>query len=225
MAARVAVLLDGGFVTKKLKNLLGYFPTAADVVDLTTRIMRHQRLATCELFRVYYYDAPPLSGAKMNPLSRATYNFGTHPVHTQNKTLQDALALTADVAVRRGDAVFHGWKLRAQTLRELATAARPLSADDLAPDIEQKGVDLRIGLDVASLSVKRIVEVILLVTGDSDLVPAMKFARREGMKVYLDTMDHGVRRPLREHADFVFNSSAGMAPVGRVTGPADTPAP
>ena len=30
---------------------------------------------------------------------------------------------------------------------------------------------------------KRIVEIIVLVTGDSDLVPAMKFARREGLRV------------------------------------------
>ena len=183
------------------------------------------RLSTSELFRVYYYDAPPLSGAKPNPLSGAIYDFGTHPVHTQNKTLQDALAITADVAVRRGDAVFHGWKLRAQTLRDLATAARSLSAADLAPDIEQKGVDLRIGLDVASLSVKRIVEIIVLATGDSDLVPAMKFARREGLKVYLDTMDHGVRRPLREHADFVFSSFAGITPASGVTRPAGSPIP
>lgn len=134
MAARVAVLLDGGFVTKKLKSLLGRFPAAPDVVDLTTRIMRHQRLSACELFRVCYYDAPPLSGAKMNPLSRATYNFGTHPVHAQNKTLQEALAITADVAVRRGDAVFHGWKLRPKQDRTGGPGAATLVAVRLPAD-------------------------------------------------------------------------------------------
>ena len=36
---------------------------------------------------------------------------------------------------------------------------------------------MRVGLDIASLTLKKQVEVIVLVTGDSDFVPAMKFAR------------------------------------------------
>jgi uncharacterized LabA/DUF88 family protein len=69
--------------------------------------------------------------------------------------------------------------------------------------MKQKGVDLRIGLDIALMSLKRLAEVIVLVTGDSDLVPAMKFARKEGVRVYLEAMGHAVRRELRVHADFV----------------------
>ncbi|MEP7224437.1 MAG: NYN domain-containing protein [Actinomycetota bacterium] len=71
----------------------------------------------------------------------------------------------------------------------------------------QKGVDLRIGLDVALLSLRRIVDTIVLATGDSDFIPALKFARREGLRVYLDTMGAPVRPELVEHADFVLNSS------------------
>lgn len=41
-----------------------------------------------------------------------------------------------------------------------------------------------------------------VVTGDSDLVPAMKLARREGVRVYLDTLGQGHVRPeLKKHAD------------------------
>lgn len=50
----------------------------------------------------------------------------------------------------------------------------------------QKGVDIRTGLDIARIAVKRIVDIIVLVTGDSDFVPVMKFARTEGIKVYLE---------------------------------------
>jgi len=67
----------------------------------------------------------------------------------------------------------------------------------------QKGVDIRIGLDIAWISLKRIVDVLVLVTGDSDFVPVMKFARKEGLRVYLETMGHPVRRELKAHADFV----------------------
>lgn len=53
---------------------------------------------------------------------------------------------------------------------------------------------------------KNIVEKILLIAGDSDLVPAMKFARKEGLMVYLDTLGHGVKKSLLEHSDYVFHS-------------------
>ena len=84
---------------------------------------------------------------------------------------------------------------------------RALDPGDLAPDIEQKGVDLRIGLDVAWLAMRRIVDAIVLVTGDSDFVPAMKFARREGLKVFLAPLGHGVRPGMIEHADVVIPDS------------------
>ena len=61
----------------------------------------------------------------------------------------------------------------------------------------QKGVDIRIGLDIAWISLKRVVDVLVLVTGDSDFVPVMKFARKEGLKVYLETMGHQSSRQLR----------------------------
>jgi uncharacterized LabA/DUF88 family protein len=64
-------------------------------------------------------------------------------------------------------------------------------------------VDIRIGLDIAWISLKRIANVLVLVTGDSDFVPVMKFSRREGLKVYLGTLGHPVRRELKAHADVV----------------------
>jgi uncharacterized LabA/DUF88 family protein len=67
----------------------------------------------------------------------------------------------------------------------------------------QKGVDLRIGLDIARLALRDMVRIIVVFTGDSDLVPAFKFARREGIKIYLNTLGHGVRRELKAHADIL----------------------
>ena len=52
--------------------------------------------------------------------------------------------------------------------------------------MEQKGVDLRIGLDIATSALRCVVSILVLVSGDSDLVPAMKFARIEGLKVYVE---------------------------------------
>ena len=99
----------------------------------------------------------------------------------------------------------HDWKVSGQAIQALMQNQRPIQGADLVPDISQKGVDLRIGLDIARLALKEFVGIIVVVTGDSDLVPAFKFARREGIRVYLVTMGHSVRRELKAHADLILN--------------------
>ena len=60
---------------------------------------------------------------------------------------------------------------------------------------------MRIGLDIASITLKRQASVIVLVTGDSDFVPAVKLARREGVQVVLDPLWKSIPDDLREHID------------------------
>lgn len=54
---------------------------------------------------------------------------------------------------------------------------------------------------IASLTLKRQVDTIVLVAGDSDFVPASKLARREGVKVVLDPLWRSVAPELFEHID------------------------
>jgi uncharacterized LabA/DUF88 family protein len=204
MPAKFGILLDGGFVRAKLQVRLGHFPLPEDVLRLNRHLCAHERLSGCELFRAYFYDAPPLGGVHAHPLGRRAQNFGRHPDHAGSRTLLDGLAKSPDMAVRRGEVVMRGWRLRREALEEMRASVRALRPEDFAPEIEQKGVDLRIGLDVAWLAVRHIVDIIVLVTGDSDFVPAMKFARREGVRVYLAPLGHPVRPGLVEHSDFVF---------------------
>jgi uncharacterized LabA/DUF88 family protein len=44
------------------------------------------------------------------------------------------------------------------------------------------GCDMKIGLDIAWIALKKVADILVLVTGDSDFVPVMKFARKEGMR-------------------------------------------
>lgn len=60
---------------------------------------------------------------------------------------------------------------------------------------------MRIGLDIASLAYKRQVEQIILISGDSDFVPAAKLARREGIDFILDPMWSKIKDDLFEHID------------------------
>ncbi|MBI2924387.1 MAG: NYN domain-containing protein [Verrucomicrobia bacterium] len=152
---------------------------------------------------MYFYDAPPANGLLKNPIDGSTLNLATTPHFRQYTSLIDALEMKPNFAVRRGEVVVHGWKLGSQAFDAMLKAPRAPTGQDIVPNIEQKGVDLRIGLDIARLALREMVEIIVVVTGDSDLVPAFRFARREGVRVYLDHLGHGVRRDLKAHADIV----------------------
>ncbi len=210
---RAAILLDGGFVKKKLGKKLHRFPSTDDVMQLRADIMAHERLRGLSLFRVFFYDAPPFEGRANNPIDQSVVNFSETVQAGQNRALLEALEMLPDFAVRRGNIIQTGWKLGSAALRNLSQSQRAIEARDIVPDMKQKGVDLRIGLDIATLSLRRIVDTVVLVTGDSDLVPAMKFARREGLRVYLQALGHRVRRELKAHADFVLPYPVASAPA------------
>jgi len=112
------------------------------------------------------------------------------------------------VALRRGVVVGRKWEIKeAVTDRLLAAphATVTLAADDIRFGLEQKGVDMRSGMDFATLSLKQLVDRIILISGDTDMVPAMKLARREGIQVCLVQVgSRGRLAPsLIEHADLV----------------------
>lgn len=68
-------------------------------------------------------------------------------------------------------------------------------------DFNQKMVDIKIGLDIASITLKGQVDQIILISGDSDFVPAAKLARREGIDFLLDPMWNPIKPHLFEHID------------------------
>ena len=72
---------------------------------------------------------------------------------------------------------------------------------DCVLNVEQKGVDMKIGLDIASLAYKHQVNQIILISGDSDFVSAAKLARREGIDFILDPLGAPIKPDLFEHID------------------------
>ena len=76
-----------------------------------------------------------------------------------------------------------------------------LQEKDFMIQVDQKGVDMKIGLDIASLSYKKQVDQIVLISGDSDFVSAAKLARREGIDVVLDPLGAPIKEDLFEHID------------------------
>jgi uncharacterized LabA/DUF88 family protein len=201
MTKRVAVMLDGGFVQKRLFSLSGRKPPAAkDILAFAGKCIAKDE----ELFRIYYYDCPPFGGALTHPMTCVAEDYSKTAVFAARTKLLDELAHSDHVALRAGVLSASGWKLKYRSQQELMKKPRACVAGDFEPDFSQKRVDMKIGLDVAWLSSKNIVDRVILVTADTDFVPAMKFARREGVQVVLVPMQTGMlNKALKAHADEV----------------------
>jgi uncharacterized LabA/DUF88 family protein len=100
-------------------------------------------------------------------------------------------------------------------LQEFIAAWREISERDVNFGLRQKGVDMRIGLDIASMTLKHQVDTLVLVTGDSDFVPAAKLARREGVEFLLDPRWQQVSDELNEHVDGVVSAFHKPAVAGQ----------
>lgn len=88
---------------------------------------------------------------------------------------------------------------------------RSLTAEEIADsmhsmEIRQKGIDMKIGVDIASLALKKHVDTIILVAGDADFVPAAKLARREGIDFILHPMAAHIDPDLFEHIDGLYSN-------------------
>ncbi|ABI66504.1 conserved hypothetical protein [Maricaulis maris MCS10] len=166
---KVAVLIDGGF-TRVLARKDGHSYNPDFIENLAHCVVSDRET----LLRALYYDCEPFTGTVQLPVSGEDKEFSK-----SGKWLDD-LARKDFFAVRKGVLKFRGFKPR-----KIPVSGRALSDQDFAPDFEQKGVDMRIGLDMATLSNGPKVERIVLISNDTDCVPAMKHARKAGVQLVL----------------------------------------
>ena len=206
-----AILIDGGFAKRKLQR--GSRQADADafrcLIDL---IVDRPELNGFRLHRVYYYDAVPLESTEQRPLNGGVVEFAKDPLVARSKQLFMHLGRLPLMALRLGELSFNGWAIKPKRLNRAQCDRIEIGVDDLKPSITQKGVDMRIGMDIAALTLKKQVQVIVLVTADSDFIPAMKFARREGAQLYLAPLGHGIKESMHAHSDIVLDFPAPGLP-------------
>ena len=184
---RVSILIDGGH-TRVLARQAGYTYDP----DYIEKIAHAAVQPGEELLRVLYYDCAPYNGTQRLPVS------GTDRVFTGSDRWLNDLAAKDLFAVRRGVIKFRGFKPK-----RIPIAAAALTDAVFKPDFEQKGVDMRIGLDIANHAATKSVDRILLMTADTDCLPAMKHARIAGLQIALVSFPNSRIAPeLRWHSDF-----------------------
>lgn len=204
-----AILIDGAYFIKRFRKLEPHNCYNANrAAELAWRwSLAHLKESgrRHNLYRIFFYDCPPLSKKMHNPISKKHVDFAKSNEATFRLELHECLRKKRKVALRLGhisDRV--QWTIKPEIVDELLKGKKGFDAlqeDDVVPDFRQKGVDMRIGIDISSLSLKKQVDQIVLFAGDADFVPAAKLARREGVDFVLDPMWLPIHPSLNEHID------------------------
>lgn len=172
---KIAILIDGGFlrvVAKKARKI--YDP------DFVERFALACQTPDERILRILYYDCAPYGGTVKLPVSGVSHTYSS----ASGDAWLHALSYKDLFAVRRGVLKFRGFV----PIRKPHPKSPPKTTfadSDFKPDFEQKGVDMKIGLDVAAFSANRSVDRIILISGDTDCVPALKYGRKAGLQTVL----------------------------------------
>ena len=215
---KTAILVDGGFYRLRAKKLAGE-KTPKDRADELERYrldhLRH-KYEKRALYRIFYYDCAPVEkGTNVyNPLSKRSENLGESENGKWMSAFLDELKHRRKFAIRLGrlgtkDGGALSYNLKPEVTKALLNGARTIESlgkDDFKLNLTQKGVDMRIGVDISSMAFKSQVDQIILIAGDSDFVPAAKQARREGIDFILDPMGNTISDDLFEHIDGIHSN-------------------
>lgn len=206
---KTAILVDGGYYRKRAITLWGKDKTATERADeLFSYCLLHlsESEEPRDLYRIFYYDCPPMTREIRHPLTGEMVSFAEKAGTRWTNAFYEALSKKRKLAIRRGELAESqaNYVLKPAVLSKLLSkeiGLSDLTKDDFKMDVKQKGVDMRIGLDVASLAYGRYVDQIILIAGDSDFIPVAKMARRNGIDFILDPMKQYIKPKLSEHID------------------------
>ena len=206
---KTAILVDGGFYRRRAQIMIGEKTAEERAKELDSYCKKHlgeKNQYFHELYRIFYYDCPPMEKKVYHPFLKKQVDFSKSDLYSWMTNFFDELKRHRKFALRLGklaDAQAH-YTLRPEIIKKLCNGSRAfdtLQENDFMLSVDQKGVDMKIGLDIASLAYKKQVDQIVLISGDSDFVPAAKLARREGIDFVLDPLGAPIKPDLFEHID------------------------
>lgn len=210
----VAVFVDAGFFNRIFTSHVDP-EMEMDPEELAKQMWRYwirhvDRKNGEELYRIYFYDCPPLSHKVQHPISDKHIDFGKSKITKYKNALLDSLLHQPYVACRMGhlNTSDNEWgfirKDKIHSFKKLIKGeVNPvdINPNNVSLRPRQKGVDMKLGIDITSVVLKKLANKIVLISGDSDFVPAAKLARVEGAHFILDAMGRKVSGELAEHID------------------------
>lgn len=226
---KTAILIDGAYFLKRLPSLCPNIDAhdADKVCQVIDALVDNHLIQLNELvgqlnpqallYRCFYYDAFPYLKKGHLPVSRKAIDYAKSDEAIFRLALFERLRRRSSFAVRLGEVRRdRAWILSEAAQNDLLQGNRApadLTDRDFVPGFRQKAVDMRIGVDMTSITLKKQAETIVLVTGDSDFVPAAKLARREGVRLILDPLHRQIPDSLYEHIDAVQSGLPRYSPA------------
>lgn len=213
MKPKVAILIDGGFFLKRYYSLYAGADghTAGIIAKNICKASLGHVSSDYELYRIFFYDCSPLGKRVHNPISKRSVDFTKTAVYKLTLELFEELKKKRKVALRLGHIKDSGhWQIypaKVKALLKREISMDEITENDVFYEMRQKGIDMKIGVDIASLALKKQVNQIVLISGDEDFVPASKLARREGIDFILDPLWNPVDPDLFEHIDGLKSTS------------------
>lgn len=205
---KTAILVDGGFYRRRAQKVFGDISAQQRAIELSNYCQRHLHWhnENNELYRIFYYDCPPASKRIFHPFLQNQVDLSKSDLYSWMNQFLSELKKKRKFALRLGKLAEEQahYTIRPQIIKKLCDGTisfSSLTESDFCIKIDQKGVDMKIGLDIASLSYKHQVDQIVLISGDSDFVSAAKLARREGIDFILDPLGAPIKPDLFEHID------------------------
>ena len=228
MEIRTAILIDGSFFIKRVQHFhKKYFAanpdlTPQNLISILNAIKAYhlqknlsKGKPNCFLYRCFYYDAAPLSIKAHYPI---TVDCEHHPRLIDFSKLPESICRNAffallkkqrKTALRLGHVKYYKqWNLKPKALSDLIDGSQKfqeLKPEDFYYESQQKGVDIKLGVDIATLAYDKLVDQIILIAGDSDFVPAAKLARTKGIDFILNPLHNNIDPSLDEHIDGLNN--------------------
>lgn len=208
-----AIMVDGKFYLKRYRNL---YPNPSDYtaakaaknlheICLKHLLQKDNPGTPRELYRIFFYDCPPVQLQVKHPISKNTINYSDNKEFHFRANFHYELMRLRKVVLRFGKLYETGyWQIKPSKAKELLEnriSIEHLNENDILYSLQPSGVDLKIGLDTAYLALKKQVDQIILIANGSDFVPAAKLARREGIDFILDPMWSPISDELYEHID------------------------
>lgn len=215
MIRKVAIFVDAGFFTRiftsKIDPNMTMLPEKLAELMWRYWIQHVDRKNGEKIYRIYFYDCPPLQNKAQHPIIKQEINFAKSNITQYMTALHQALLHQPYVACRMGtlhvDTKTDWGFIRHDAVHDFRKLIRgEISHTEINPDNvslkpKQKGVDMKLGVDITSVVLKKLADKIVLISGDSDFVPAAKLARMEGSHFILDAMGWEVKGDLAEHID------------------------
>jgi uncharacterized LabA/DUF88 family protein len=184
---KVAILADWENIRKSVfhrsKKMVDYNNSKNLEKFLTSFIEKNEGE---ELYRIYIYVGKPPREYKKSDGTKVS--FRDFELYKKSRKFLKILRNMNYVSIREGPLVQRG------------------NFKDGTPKFNQKQVDLKIGLDVANLTTNKIVDRVLFLTGDTDITPALEYARSRGLQTILGHCDVEANYPhrfLKEETDIL----------------------